>query len=156
MIKSKPVVTRANYVSYFFTGYNTWFRELGYPLLDINRWPDGEWAILQAERTPVVPCLTRWNYVLTGLRNIEISKVFVEKYTEMLDLTKKAFWDKEDSKTKEMELEKERVEQNAQLRVDAAHKAITQNPDLMNRIAKFGIGQMDLINVVKNIPSYRL
>lgn len=156
MITCRPVITRANYVSSFFSGYNNWFRQLGHPLLDIIRYDDGEWSIIQCQTSPIIPCLTKWNHILTGLRNIEISTGFVEKYVQIIDLAKDEFWDNENAKTQRMEDEKDLMEENALDKVDRAHKAIINNPDLMNRIGKFGLGQMDLHNIIPNIPRARL
>ncbi len=156
MIYAKEGVTALNYVSYFCSRYHPWFVELGYPQLDINEYPDGEWEIIEYHRSPVVPAETPFQVVLRGMRNISITKSFIEKYVAQIDPRKAAFWERENGKTKVVLAEAEARERNALELSERATKAITQNPDLMNRIAKNGLGEMDVDQIRRHIPRSRI
>lgn len=145
-----------SYVSYACSKYHDWFRDLGYPLLDIHQYPDGEWAIIQYFTVPVVPAITRWNVILSGMRNIEISRGFVEKYVKKLDNKRKEFWDDQEKKTKAIVEEQKRVEQHREDYADQAFKAIKFNPDLMERVGRKGLQEINLENIRKNIPRSQL
>lgn len=153
---AKAEITHANYTSYFCSKYHPWFVEMGYPRLDILVYPDAEWAIIEYHTTPIIPCMTKHHIVLQGLRHIEISRSFCEKYVAQLDLEKKAIWDREAAKTKKIEDDAEAVEVHAEESAALATKAIIQNPDLMERIARKGFGEMDIDKIRTNIPSQRL
>lgn len=136
--------------------YYVWFCELSYPNLDIREWDDGEWAIIEYYNSPVVPSLTRWNYVLQGLKNILITPGFITKYVHQLDLHRKEVWDALDAKEKAQDEEKARVEAHAQDTAEKAKNAIMQNPGLVERIAKNGLQEMNLENIAKHIPRHQL
>lgn len=156
MIHSTPGVRSWNYISYFQSPWHIWFQELGYPQLDVNKFEDGEWSIIEYYKVPLVPSMTPWCTVLSGMRNIEISVGFIEKYVLDLDSTKKAVWDREEKKTQRILKEAEAREQHAERMSDAATLAITRNPALMERIAKNGLQEMDLTKIVQHIPRHRL
>lgn len=156
MIHSEPGIRSAGYISYIQSPWHVWFRELGYPLLDIQLFHDGEWEICQYLRSPVIPSLTPVQSVLSGLRNIEISKGFVEKYVESLDVTKRAFWEREEAKSAQVEKDAVAKEVHAEEFATAATAAIVQNPDLMDRIARKGLAEMDITKIASNIPRSRL
>lgn len=136
--------------------YHKWFVELGYPQLDIQVYPDGEWSIIEYQNAPIIPSLTKWKVILRGMRNIEISRGFVAKYIAQIDPMKKAFWERENARTKRAVEEAEAKERHAVEASERAAAAITSNPDLMGRIAKNGMQEMDLDNLRKHIPSSRL
>jgi hypothetical protein len=136
--------------------YYIWFKELGYEQLDIREFDDGEWAIIEYYNSPVIPSLTRWNYVLQGLRNILITPGFITKYVKQLDLRQNEYWDQCEAKTKAMETEKDRLEAHAQDTAERAKNAIIQNPELVERIAKKGMNEISLSNIVKHIPRNKL
>ncbi len=141
-------------VSYANSEYYKWFVELGYPRLDIVSWDDGEWAIRQFQSLPVVPSMTKWNYILTGLRNVDKSRSFVEKYVELIDTTKKAFWEREDAMTEAAEkriIDKDKFQKES---IERKFEACRNNPELMERCAKFGMGQMSLYQIFKNLTPY--
>ncbi len=156
MIVSSPGIRSEGYISYFQSPWHVWFRELGYPQLDINQYPDGEWSIIEYYNTPIIPSLTRWATVLHGMRNIEISVGFIEKYVLDLDSTKKAVWDREEKKTQRVIQEDRERHEHAERMSEAAKEAIVRNPALMERIAKNGIQEMDLTKIVKHIPRHKL
>lgn len=143
------------YPSTWCSDWYVWFCELGYPMLDIRKWPDGEWAIMQYHTKPYVPSLTKWHWVLTDLKNVEITEGFVKKWVESLDLTRKEIWEREDAKTREIDREQTALERHSEEMVEKAHDAIIRNPDLMERIAKNGFQEMDLSRIARQIPNYR-
>lgn len=151
----EPEITLDNYVSYFCTKYRPWFVELGYPMLDVQQWPDGEWAIIEFLNQPLIPSLTKWHYVLTGLRNIEITYPFLQKYLYALDLHRDGVWDREEKKSQHVEFEHER-QVNFQVDVaDRAYRAVKRNEGLMERIARNGLKELAARSIFKNIPRYR-
>lgn len=143
------------YPSRWCSDWYVWFCELGYPMLDIRTWPDGEWAIVQYHKTPIVPSRTPWSWVLTELRKVDITPGFVKRWVEALDLTRKEVWATEREKTKEIEREQEALLRHNNEMVERAHESITRNPDLMNRIARNGFDELDLRKIARNIPNYR-
>lgn len=140
------------YISYFQSKYHGWFQDLGYPELDIMTKENGEWWIIQYYNSPVIPCLTKWQTVLGPMRNVEISYGFCHKYTQKLDITKRAFWDAEEAKSREVEEEWEAREKHNEDLVERAHEAFVRNPDFMERFAKNGVKEMDLSSFEKVVP----
>lgn len=151
MIYSEPGVTSASYISYLPSKYHIWFIEMGYPLLDVLEYEDGEWAIIQYLRTPVVPSLTKFQHVLKGIRNTAITTGFIQKYVEQLDPGKQAFWDRESKKTQGVWDEAARVERHAEETADQLTKNFMANPDLMARVAKNGFGELDPQKIMRHI-----
>jgi hypothetical protein len=142
-----------NYISSAQSEYHIWFQELGYPQLDITRYEDGEWCIIQYLHTPLIPSECKYRTVLSGLRNIEISYSFIERYLDEINPQSARFWRNVEADEKRIDGEFERDERNAIDRASRAQKHIIQNPDLMNRIAKFGLKEMDPWNIRKHIPN---
>jgi hypothetical protein len=145
-----------SYVSYACSKYHKWFREMGYERLDIVTYPDGEWAIIEFEKVPVVPCIARWKVVLSGLRHIEITKGFVKKYLSKIDNTRQEFWDIERAKTRAVFAEQDAKERAGKDRAELAYQALRRNPNVMERIAKNGLHEMNLDRIVKHIPTQKL
>lgn len=142
-----------------FEGCGPWYSwcvELGYPNLDVQQWPDGEWAIIEFYNAPINPGLTRWNYMLQGMKNIEISGGFLERYTAQLDLRKQQAWDALDAKEKEQDEEKARLDRHAEDSAERAKNIIMQNPDLVERIAKNGLQEIGLQKIARHIPRHQL
>lgn len=152
MSTCKAAVTTTNYQSYLVTPYNSWFRALGYPLLDVRRYEDGEWAIIQYLRSPVVPAVTPWNHVLTGLRHVDLSLSVCEKYANQLDVEKRHVWAEQERFEAEAIAEAERSERHTQMIAEKQHEAIVNNPGLMNRIARNGLHEINLFNIAKHAP----
>ena len=150
-----PGVRSWNYYSYFQSPYHIWFQELGYPELDIIDWPDGEWAIIEYQNSPVVPCTTKWKVILAGLRNVEISWGFIKRYIDQCNPMSTFFWDRLEQREKEQDAEWETNERNAEDRAQRAAQLVIRNPELMERIARRGIREMDLVKIRKNIPDYK-
>lgn len=145
-----------NYISYLQSQYHIWFQEMGYPELDILRYEDGEWYIIQYYTCPVIPSLTQWQVVLGPMRNVEISYSFCRKYVKDLDITRKAFWDRENEKSQEVEDEFERVEKHREESAELATQAIVRNPNLVERIAKNGLKEMDLGYIANHVPKQEI
>ncbi len=129
-----------------------WFVEMHYPQLDIHRYEDGEWEIIQYLNSPIIPSLTHWQQVLGPMRNVEISYGFCEKYVRKIDITKKEFWDREEKKTKEMLAEHESLDAHKEEAVNHAYKGIMKNDGLVQRIAKNGISEIDLTTLARRVP----
>ena len=89
------------------------------------------------------------------MRNIEISFSFIERYLDEINPQSARFWRNVEADEKRIDAEYEREERNAIDRASRAQKHIVQNPDLMNRIAKFGLKEMDPWNIRKHIPNYK-
>lgn len=134
------------------TKYHKWFRELGYSMLDILQYNNGEWEIIQYLNSPIIPSLTRYQTVLGVMRNVEINRGFVEKYVKKLDINRREFWAREEKKTREVEEEHEKTDLHSADLVDRAHKAITKNPAMMERIAQNGTQEMDLDKLARHVP----
>lgn len=151
---TRPHVTHGNYQSYMVSGYNTWFSEMGYPELDILTFEDGEWSIIQYHRQPIVPTLTPWSHVLTKMRHIEPSWDICRKWAEQLDLEKRHVWEEQEKLEARARQELAAEERHAKDFTDRAYTAIRSNPDLMNRIAKNGLGEMGLRQMARRIPNH--
>ncbi len=145
-----------SHISYMQSPYHVWFIRMGYPELDILEYPDGEKWVFQYYNSPVVPSVTKWQAVLGPLRNIDLTYSMLEKYANMLDITKRAFWDRENSVSKRSEEEFEAVERHREEMVERASQAFLRNPDLMDRIAKNGTYEMELGRIARHVPVHEL
>jgi len=144
------------YPSAAVSPYYCWFQILGYPELDIYEENDGTWFIIQYLNSPLIPSLTKWQMVLGPMKNVEKSFGFCQKYIAKLDITKKAFWAREEAKTKQMLEEHEALDRHKEDVCAIAHNAITHNDELMNRIAKNGISEMDITKLARHVPKTEL
>jgi hypothetical protein len=151
VIYSSPGITAGSYVSSMVSPYNVWFREMGHPLLDILQYEDGEWCIIQYLRSPVVPSLTQFTYVLRGIRNTSITPGFVQRFVDQLDPFKRAFWDREEAKTKDVYDEGARVEREAEDTAERLTKSFMANPDLVARVAKNGFGELNPMKIMRHV-----
>lgn len=133
-----------------------WFWDMGYKELDLRRYEDGEYAIIQYLNTPIIPSLTRWNFVLKGIRNTEITYDFCKKYAEQLDLEKHTVWEEDAKAMRRHREQTEFEERRANDMADQWLKGIVNNPDLMERIAKNGFKELDPRRMMNQIPRYRL
>lgn len=138
--------------SYIVSDYHRIFCRMGYPELDIRVYPDGETWIIQYYNRPIIPALTKWQTVLGPLRNVLVTETWIKDWVEKLDITKKAFWAREEAKSKEVEDEWESVERQKHDRVDRAHKAIMRNPALVERMARNGVHEMDIPSLARHVP----
>jgi hypothetical protein len=133
-----------------------WCVELGYPNIDVQQWKDGEQAIIEFYNSPNIPSLTRWNFVLTGLRNIEITPGFLTRYIHQLDLHRKEVWEAAEAKSREADERHATLEKHAEDTANAAFKVLRGNDDLMQRVAKNGISEIDPNKIRSNIPRHQL
>jgi len=152
----KPAIY-ASYPSGFVSKYYCWFEDCGYPELDIlENEKNGEWYIIQMLNSPVIPSLTRWQVVLGPMRNVEKSFSFCHKYINELDITKKAFWAREEAKTRAVYEEADRSERRAHDFANAMTKVVMRDEDLKNRIAKNGAKELDIRVLAMNTPVHEV
>ena len=142
--------------SFMVSPWHRVFCALGYPELDLRTYEDGEHAIVQYLHKPIIPGLAQSQVVLAGLRNVDISEAFLKHWAERLDLTKRGIWADVDRTEKEhmrqMKEEERRSEDFATRMLDG----VKRNPDLMNRIAKNGLKELDPRRMINHIPKYKL
>ena len=132
------------------------FVAMGYPELDLVEYPDGEKAIIQYFNRPIIPSLTRWGYVLTGIRNTNVDYYWLKEQADLLNLHGKKVWDDQDASEKEAHrqtLEEDRRSEDFATRMLSLVK---RNDDWMQRIAKNGLKELDPMRLLNNIPRYRL
>jgi hypothetical protein len=167
MITSAPGVY-SWYPSSVVSEYYTWFCDLGYPNLDIIKHRDtvpyrggylscesGEWSIIEYYNAPIIPSLTKWNYVLTGIRNTLITEAFVTDWVKKLDLRRKQYWDMCDEETRKMEEEHARIEKMQDEFATDTARDILRNEALMERVAKNGFQELMPENIFKHIPRHQ-
>jgi hypothetical protein len=129
--------------------------DLGYPELDVIKYEDGEHAIIQYLRSPVIPSLTPWQVVLSKLRHIEMSPWVIKKWAEQLDLEKKHTWAELERKEAETLREIAYEEQRFADKSAIAYNSVIRNPDLMERVAKNGVQELTLRSISRQIPNHR-
>lgn len=141
-----------------------WFVDMQYPNLDILKegcswWRDceesGIWHIIEFYRSPVIPALTKWNYVLMDIKNVEISRSFVEKFVDKLDLRKKQVWDDAEAKSKRLAEEDARLERHREETAQRALDIIKATPTVMDRIHRNGLHEMAPHNIWKHVPRHQ-
>lgn len=128
------------------------FCDLGYPQLDLVVHKDGSWSILEMLNAPLISGLTRWNYILKNIRNQEISEAFISRMLERINPMKREFWEIERQKEAALDLEEIRKANHREDSVNRAMKIVKKNEGLVERIARNGIGEMDLNSIYKHIP----
>lgn len=152
----QPGLYSWNYFSSAQSKWHIWFEMMGFPQLDITRYEDGEWCIIEYQHAPLIPSECKYKTVLSGLRNIEISYSFLERYVDEMNPMSARFWSNLEKHEMMQDAEYDTLEKNAEDRALRASKFVTQNPDLMNRIGKNGIAEMGLRRIFKHIPRYKL
>lgn len=140
----------------FVGPYYEWFCDLGYPQCDLQVFKDGSWAILEMHNAPLVPSLTKFNWIAKGFRNADITKSRIKRILEQIDPRKQWIWDIEREKTRQIDSEHESRETFVQERVEEAMDGIRRNPDLQERVAKNGIQEIMPHNIAKHIPDSKL
>jgi hypothetical protein len=148
-----PAVTVSNYISYMVTPYNRCFAALGYPELDIQEWDDGEWAILQYHKAPIIPSLTPWSYVLQKMRHVPKTMGTFKRWTDQLDLEKRHIWAEQEASERRARESAEADDRHQSEFRDKAFNIIKRNPHLMERVAKNGLQELKLSNISRNIPN---
>lgn len=136
--------------------YYPWFVEMGYPQLDVQFYPDGEWSIIEFENAPLVPCLTKWRVIFSGFRNVEFNKSFVKKMIEMIDLEKREYWERLEEEEKErQEQEENALNARADLHARAAQE-LCKNDRLMERAAKQGPSAFSLDSILREMSPHQV
>ncbi len=136
--------------------YYCWLKDMGYPELDVLQYPDGEWCLIQYLNTPIVPALTRWNFVLKGIRHTEISPEFIKKYAHQLDIEKHTVWEEQAKIERKMLEESMYEDRRSEDRCEQWFKGIRNNPDLMERIARNGLRELDPRRMLNTISRSKL
>jgi hypothetical protein len=113
------------------------------------------WEIIQYETIPLIPSMTKFMTVLGPMKNVPITTGFVEKYVNLLDTHQKAFWDREEKATRAVYEERAAQDRWREEAADRAHKAILGNPDLMERVSRNGLAEMELGRLRRHIPNYK-
>jgi hypothetical protein len=150
-----PGLRTWNYISTAQSPWHVWFQQMGYPQLDLTRYEDGEWCVIEYQHTPLIPAECKYKTVLSGLRNIEISYSFLERYLDEMNPMSTRFWENLERHERLQDAEYDTVEKNAEDRAIRASRFVIQNPDLMERIAKNGMKEMDILKIRKHIPNYK-
>lgn len=128
--------------SYFVSDKYRIFCELGYPELDINVFNDGSWAILEMINAPVIPCLTKFKYILKGMKNIEFNRSFAEKFVKQIDPRLPEFWEREIKKTMKLEQDSINHEKFVDDLVEKTVARLRKNDALNERVAKYGPSEL--------------
>ena len=139
------------YPEAFWSKYHDWFVELGYPQLDIVKYDDGEWAIIETQNAPIVPSQTKFKVILRGMKNVDITRGFVEKYIKQIDPLRKAFWERERRASQAAEDAVEAREKHVEDFAEKASQAVLGNDALMERISRNGLSEMNLDKIAKHI-----
>lgn len=145
------------YLDSSFVGpYYEWCCDLGYPQLDVQVFKDGSWAVLEMLNAPIIPSMTRFNYIAKGFKNMELNKSILKRIIWQCDPTKRWIWEIENKKSEEILRENEAKETFAVERAEYAMDGIRRNPDLQERVAKNGIQEILPHNIAKHIPESKL
>ncbi len=132
------------------------FVAMGYPELDLVEYQDGEKAIIQYFNAPIIPSLTKWGFVLTKIRNVNVNYYWLQEQADLLNLEKKAVWAKQEAVEKEalrQQLEEDRRAEDFSTRMLSLVK---RNDDWMQRIAKNGLKELNPLRLLNNCPRYRM
>ena len=119
------------------------FVELGYPQLDVETFEDGSWAILEYINAPLIPSLTSWKWVYKGFHNIEFSSALAAKLIRQIDPQYPEYWAQELLKSTKLLTEKN---ERARFEEDWTERMVPQmmaNPALMERVARYGMRELD-------------
>jgi len=130
--------------------------DLGYPQCDIVKYPDGEWAVIFYENAPLVPSMTQYRVISSGIRHKEISHSLVSKLILESDPMRQRLWERERLKTKQIESDHKAREEHRDATLNEAVAVMTKNDDLMQRVAKNGMGEVDLSAIAQNIDPAKL
>lgn len=129
--------------SSFVSDHYRTFVELGYPQLDVEHFEDGSWAIREFLNAPLVPSLTRWKWIYKGFENIEFSAGLAAKLVRQIDPQFPEFWAREALKTKGIIDEKQSRIRFENDWADRMAPIILRNPGLMDRIARYGMRELE-------------
>lgn len=149
-------ITSGDYRSSFFSDYHPWLVHMGYPSLDVVTYSDGSWAIIELQDGGLIPAEAKFKVVLGFMENLEPSYSTIKRLVSSIDVCKEAFWEREKQKTEKVEQEWEAAEKKKEELADKATEYITRNPELMERIAKKGLSMIQLKEISKYVPRYKL
>lgn len=135
-----------------FSDYHHWFVEMGYPELDIVEYQDGSWDIIQFIGQTIVPAEAKWQVVLGGIKNRLKTYGFCEHWAKKLDMHRRAFWVEEDKKRDEHLAKAEEQDRHVEDLAERMSYVVSNTPTLMDRIAKKGVGEMQLHKVAEHVP----
>lgn len=145
--------------SYLLYGQNKfyeWTTSFGYPNVDVidDRAADGTWSLIEYLRSPVVPSLTPWNYILRDITE-PLEHYTVKRFCEMLDLKKREY---RAMMEEEARLSREKFDAAQKLESDLAGKAarlISGNSALMERIARHGMSEIQPEKILAHVPRHQ-
>ncbi len=132
------------------------FVAMGYPELDLVEYPDGEKAIIQYFNRPIIPALTKWGFVLTKIRNVDVNYYWLKEKADDLNIEKKAVWARQEAVEKEairQQLEEDRRSEDFATRM---LDTVKRNDDWMQRIARNGLKELNPLRLLNHCPKYRL
>ena len=120
------------------------FQKLGYPQIDVSFFEDGSWSLLEMHNAPVIPDLTKFNWIAKNLKNVEFNEGNVMYLIRNSDPRNPEFWAKEIAKS--MVLEKQHVDkQNKdQEWIEDIVPKLMQNQALMDRVARYGSRELSI------------
>lgn len=156
MFNLEPKVTLNNYTSYMVGPWNRVFRDWGYPLLDVVQQDSGEWGVIQYYKTPVIPSMTPWNWMVTPQHRYALTHGSLRQFVDQCDLEKRYVWDQMEAREKQDAEDMRREELHMTDQQRRMYQVISQNPDLMERVAKNGLGEIGLKKLMRNIPKHKL
>ncbi len=143
------------YDTYICSDWHRMFCKMGNPQLDIKLFRDGEWAIREFYRSPVVPAQTPWKYVLTGLKNIEISESFIKRYLWQIDPTNRGFWERQQQLTNDQNAQRDRAESDKIDRHMQIGKELSKNDSLIRDAKIMGPAAFDLERIGRKIYKHQ-
>lgn len=145
-----------SYLLYGDNKFYRWTKNFGYPNVDIidDRAADGTWSLVEYLRSPVVPSLTPWNYILRDITE-PLTESLVKRFCEMLDLRKREYRARMEAEEKDS---KAKVDSALKLEDEIATKAaklISGNDGLLQRIAKNGVAEITPERILSNVPRHQ-
>lgn len=125
--------------------------DLGYPQCDIVKYPDGEWAVIAYENAPLCPSLTGFRVISSGIRHKEITHGLVGKLILESDPMKQRLWEREEANSRRIADEHEAAQKHREDVMGEAAKVMLRTDTLMQRVAKNGIGELDMGTMMDRI-----
>ncbi len=145
-----------DYPSTMCSDYYCWFKDQGFPELDVRFFPDGEFMLIQYYNTPIIPSLTKWAPMLTGVRNVILTPTWIKHHADRLNIRNRHVWDEQD-RTERRALEEVALEERrAADFAEQMMKGIRGNDDLMQRIAKNGLRELQPMRLLNHISPLKL
>jgi hypothetical protein len=143
------------YDSYMISPYHRILVELGHPELDVKILRDGSWGIREFYRSPVVPSLTPWKWVLKNVRNELVTRSFIERWVSDLDPRNRGFLERADAESAALaKMKDDALEEKAE-RIMQLGKQLAHNDDLMNDAHTMGWRAFDLEHMAKRVYKHQ-